>query len=225
MRTEGQISGVCMECADKEKCRSVCGKKQEEVLIQTKKLLELNNVTGPESLERLIDRVWDLDWKYNFASVDPRKSNSEWGSPEKFFPRKEKIGKRLREPNKSALDFLEFYYRTLRDYAARKMASEHDISTLRIGFGPYTKNKCSWEDYDMVYGDNDVRKVFRWVYEQVQDIYYFTNVDPHSWLYGKWVKGKKSPYDWRERNEYWCGERRRPDGTLVWEKSKGYLTI
>jgi hypothetical protein len=200
MKRKGQISGVCVECADKEECLSVCGRKNDEVLNQTREMLRKNNVTDPESLEKLMWRVWDLDWKYNY--LPGGNLEGKWRNTEEFLSQKAKIARRLREPNRSALDALEFYYRTLRNYAARKLTTEHDISTLSVSFGPYTKNNCGWYGYDMVYAHHDIRQIFCWMYEQVQDTYYFTNVDPHSWLYGKWVRGKKPPYDWMKVNEY-----------------------
>ena len=110
--------GSCSECVVRVCCTSVCEKRKEEVVEQGKKILELNAVKTPATLERMLTNIMNLYYK---CSVDVRDEEKFQKAVEQNF--------RYQKPYRLAIEATNFYKTVLKSFIAKVQPTDfmHDM--------------------------------------------------------------------------------------------------
>jgi hypothetical protein len=111
--------GFCSECVVRVCCTCVCDKRKKEVVEQGKKILELNAVKTPATLERMLTNIMNLYFKCSIRVTD-----------EELFQKAIEKKFRYQKPYRLAIEAIIFYKTVLKSFI-EKVKPTDSIDDMR----------------------------------------------------------------------------------------------
>ena len=110
--------GSCLECVVRMNCTSVCENRKEEVVEQGKRILELNEVKTPATLERMLTNIMNLYFKCSIRVTD-----------EENFQKAVEHKLRYQKPYRLAIEAMIFYKTVLKSFIEKVQPTDsmHDM--------------------------------------------------------------------------------------------------